>query len=43
VQASYDLMHTLNCDGYIYEGKGHGVYDEAPDYRSRIMEFLNMH
>ena len=43
VQASYDLMHTLNCDGYIYEGKGHGVYDEAPDYRSRIMEFLNRH
>ena len=40
VQASRDLMDLLHCDGYIYEGKGHGVYDEAPDYLSRIKEFL---
>ena len=40
VQGSYDLMEKLGCEGYIYEGKGHGVYDEAPDYRSRIMAFL---
>lgn len=43
VQASKDLMDLLHCDGYIYEGKGHGVYDEAPDYLSRIKEFLDKH
>ncbi len=43
VQASYDLMNALGCDGYIYEGKGHGVYDEAPDYLSRIIGFLDTH
>ena len=43
VQASRDLMDLLHCDGYIYEGKGHGVYDEAPDYLSRIKEFLDKH
>lgn len=43
VQASRDLMDLLHCDGYIYEGKGHGVYDEAPDYLSRVKEFLDKH
>lgn len=43
VQASRDLMDLLHCDGYIYEGKGHGVYDEAPDYLSRVKEFLDTH
>ena len=41
VQGARDLMDLLRCDGYIYEGKGHGVYDEAPDYLSRIKEFLD--
>ena len=41
VQASVDLMNDLHCDGYIYEGKGHGVYDEAPDYLARIKAFLD--
>ena len=40
-QGARDLMDLLHCDGYIYEGKGHGVYDEAPDYLSRIKEFLD--
>ncbi len=39
-QASRDLMEKLHCDGYIYEGYGHGVYDEAPDYLERIGQFL---
>lgn len=43
VQASRDLMDLLHCDGYIYEGKGHGVYDEAPDYLSHVKEFLDTH
>ena len=39
-KASHDMMEKLSCKGYIYEGRGHGVYDEAPDYRQRIKEFL---
>ena len=39
-QASVDLAEALNCPCYIYEGYGHGVYDEAPDYLARISAFL---
>ena len=41
VQASYDLAEALNCECYIYEGYGHAVYDEAPDYRARVGAFLD--
>lgn len=40
-QSSYDLADALNCECYIYEGYGHGVYDEAPDYLSRIASYLS--
>ena len=40
VQASYDLAHALRCESYIYEGYGHAVYDEAPDFLDRIAAFL---
>ena len=39
-QAASDLAEALNCPYYIYEGYGHGVYDEAPDYLARIAAFL---
>ena len=39
-QAAADLARALHCRYYIYEGCGHGVYDEAPDYLSRIDGFL---
>lgn len=40
VQASYDLVEALHCESYIYEGYGHAVYDEAPDFLERIAAFL---
>ena len=40
VQASRDIAEKLGCEIYVYEGYGHGVYDEAPDYLSRIQSFL---
>ena len=43
VQASYDLAHALRCESYIYEGYGHAVYDEAPDYLTHIKAFLDEH
>ena len=39
-QAAPALMAQYQCEGYIYEGKGHGVYDEAPDYLARVKAFL---
>ncbi len=40
VQASYDLIEALRCESYIYEGYGHAVYDEAPDFLNHIAAFL---
>lgn len=39
--ASLEMADKLNCERYIYEGYGHGVYDEAVDYLSRIKGFLD--
>jgi len=45
VIASREIAETLKQNGvptelYIYENYGHAAYDEAPDYRSKILEFL---
>ena len=40
-QESLDIADKLKCEYYIYEENGHGVFDEAPDYRDRIKEFLD--
>ncbi len=39
-KASYELAEGLNCDLYMYEAQGHSVYDEAPDYCEKILNFL---
>ncbi len=39
VQSAYDLAETINCGCYVYEGYGHAVYDEAPDYLTHIDDF----
>ncbi len=40
-EGSRQIAETLDCEIYLY-GKdyGHGVYDEAPDYRRRCLNFL---
>ena len=38
--AGLELKDALKCRYYVYEGKGHGVYDEAPDYLQRIKDHL---
>ena len=43
VQAAYDIIESLQCESFIYEGYGHGVYDEAPDYLTHIKAFLDEH
>ena len=40
-QASVEMAEKLGCQYYMYQGFGHGVYDEAPDYKERMLQFLN--
>lgn len=39
-EASRFLSEALGCELYIYEDYRHAVYDEAPDYRARMLGFL---
>ena len=38
--ASEEIAKKLGCSCYIYENYGHAVYDEAPDYKDRIVSFF---
>ncbi len=40
VDASYDTAARLGDTPYIYNNYGHAVYDEAPDYKDRLLCFL---
>ncbi len=41
-QASNEIARALGCKKYIYDKSfGHAVYDEAPDYKKRCLNFLN--
>lgn len=40
-EGSTEIAEKLNCDIYIYNDTyGHAVYDEAPDYKQRMLDFL---
>ena len=40
-EASKEIAEALNCEIYLYDASyGHGVYDEAPDYKQRCMDFF---
>ena len=40
-RASVEIAGKLGCECYLYgEEYGHCVFDEAPDYKSRIMRFF---
>ncbi len=40
-EGSRQIAEALGCELYLYgDGYGHGVYDEAPDYRERCLDFL---
>ena len=38
---SEEIAEAIGCEIYMYdENYGHGVYDEAPDYKQRCLNFL---
>lgn len=40
-EGSKEIADKLGCEIYLYgEGYGHGVYDEAEDYKQRCLEFF---
>ena len=39
-EASIELARALHCPLFLYTGYGHAVYDEAPDFKKRILDFL---
>lgn len=40
-EGSKQIAEALGCEIYLYDDSyGHGVYDEAPDYRQRCLDFL---
>ena len=39
-ESTKNLAKKLNCESYLYDGYGHAVYDEAPDFRSKMLNFL---
>ena len=40
VEGSLEIIDILKCNNYIYEEYSHAVYDEAPDIKQRIYDFL---
>ena len=40
--ATEDIAKAMDCELYMYdEGFGHAVFDTAPDYKQRIIEYFN--
>lgn len=39
-KSSSDLAERLECECFLYQNLGHAFYDEAPDFRQRILDFL---
>ena len=39
--ASEELARKLCCQSYIYDGYSHAVFDEAPDYKQKVLEFFD--
>lgn len=40
-EGSREIADALQCESYLYDKSyGHGVYDEAPDYKQRCLDFI---
>lgn len=37
----YEIANKINCDIYLYDKYSHAVYDEAPDLKQRVVDFIN--
>ena len=39
-EASQRLVDALGCESYIYTEYAHAAFDEAPDFKARVLEFF---
>lgn len=39
-EATREVAEKTGCECFVYEGYGHAVYDEAPDYLDRLLDFF---
>ena len=39
-EASIEISEELNCELYIYDDYSHGVYDENPEFKERVLAFF---
>lgn len=39
-ESSREIARLIGCELYMYEGYGHCVFDEAPDYKQRLLDFF---
>lgn len=39
-KSSVEIAEKIGCSLYMYEGYSHAVYDEAPDYKARLLDFF---
>lgn len=39
-ESSVEIAEKIGCELYMYESYSHAVYDEAPDYKSRLLRFF---
>ena len=39
-QGSVEIAEKLGCPMYMYDEYSHAVYDEAPDYRGRMLDWF---
>ena len=42
VNSFVELAEKANAELYIYKAYGHAVFDEAPDFKERVLEFFNL-
>lgn len=42
-EASEEIAKKLGCEIYMYDGYGHAVYDLAPDFKERMLDFYKTH
>lgn len=40
VEAFKEIAEELNCEIYVFEGFGHAVYDETPEFKEKALEFF---
>ena len=39
-ESTKNIAKRIKCESYLYDKYGHAVYDEAPDFREKMLKFL---